>query len=217
MSQQKTCPTCAAVIPTDGADGLCLKCLGRLGFLTEEDGAGEGLLRLGDYEVLNEIGRGGMGVVYRARQLGLNRIVALKVLLHGPFASGEFRERVRNEARVVATLRHPNIVAVYEVGEQSGSHFIALEFIDGPSFATLARERPLPAKRAANYLKIIAEAVDYAHRNGVLHRDLTPANILLDPFDQPRVSDFGLAKLRSGDSALTVTGQILGSPSYMPP
>ena len=217
MNPQQTCPTCAAVIPADGADGLCLKCLGRLGFLTEEDATGDGLLRLGDYELLNEIGRGGMGVVYRARQLGLNRIVALKVLLHGPFASGEFRERFRNEARVVATLRHPNIVAVYEVGEQSGSHFIALEFIDGPSFATLARERPLPAKRAANYLKIIAEAVDYAHRNGVLHRDLTPANILLDPFDQPRVSDFGLAKLRSGDSALTVTGQILGSPSYMPP
>jgi WD40 repeat protein len=199
-------------------DGLCLKCLGRLGFFSESAGPDSGgLLRLGDYELLAEIARGGMGVVYRARQLSLNRIVALKVLLHGPFSSAEFVRRFRHEAQVVAALRHPNIVAIYEIGEHHGNHFLSLEFVDGRSFAELARERPLPARPAAGYLKTIAEAVEHAHQRGVLHRDLKPSNILLDVFDQPRVTDFGLAKLVNCDSKLTLTGQVLGSPNYMPP
>ena len=218
MKAGSTCPTCKAAIPPDAADGLCLKCLGRLGFLLEpaelQDGA---LLRLGDYDLLEEIARGGMGVVYRARQLSLNRIVALKVLLHGPFSSPDFVRRFRNEAQAIATLRHPNIVAIYEIGEHDGNHFISLEFVEGRSFAELAHAGPLPARRAAQYLKTIAEALEHAHQRGVLHRDLKPSNILLDVFDQPRVTDFGLARLMHSDLDLTVAGQLLGSPNYMPP
>jgi WD40 repeat protein/predicted Ser/Thr protein kinase len=174
-------------------------------------------LRLGNYELLEEIARGGMGVVYRARQLSLNRIVALKVLLHGPFSSADFVRRFRQEAQVIAALRHPNIVTIYEVGEDNGNHFLSLEYVEGRSFAQFAGGEHLPARRAAGYLKSIAEAVEYAHRQGVLHRDLKPSNLLLDIFDQPRVTDFGLAKLVKEDEALTVTGQILGSPNYLPP
>ena len=118
----------------DAADGLCLTCLGRLGFLPEPaDSSHSGLLRLGDYELLEEVARGGMGVVYRARQLSLNRIVALKVVLHGPFSSADFVRRFRHEAQVVAALRHPNIVAIHEIGEHQGNHFISLEFVEGKS------------------------------------------------------------------------------------
>src|SRR5580698_4556130 len=159
MSPEKTCPTCGSEIPADAADGLCLTCLGRLGFVPEPtDSSGEGLLRLGDYELLEEIARGGVGVVYRARQLSLNRIVALKVVLHGPFSSADFVRRFRNEAQVVAALWHPNIVAIHEIGEHQGNHFISLEFIEGKNFAELARERPLPAIRAAGYVATMAEA-----------------------------------------------------------
>ncbi|HEX4350940.1 MAG TPA: protein kinase, partial [Verrucomicrobiae bacterium] len=218
MSPEKTCPTCGSEIPADAADGLCLTCLGRLGFFPEPaDSSPGGLLRLGDYELLEEIARGGMGVVYRARQLSLNRIVALKVVLHGPFSSADFVRRFRIEAQVVAALRHPNIVAIHEIGEHQGNHFISLEFIEGKSFAELARERPVSAVRAARYVKIIAEAVEHAHQRGVLHRDLKPSNVLLDIFDQPRVTDFGLAKLVNSGADLTTTGQVLGSPNYMPP
>jgi WD40 repeat protein len=220
MSAAKKCPTCGSAISAGALDGLCLKCLGRLGFGAESGGpdADPGTrLRLGDYKLLEEIARGGMGVVYRARQLSLNRLVALKVVLHGPFSSADFVRRFHQEAQVVAALRHPNIVVIYEVGEDRGNHFLALELVEGGSFAELARERPLLVKRAANYLKIVAEAVEHAHQRGVLHRDLKPSNILLDGLDQPRVTDFGLAKLVNQDAALTVTGQALGSPNYMPP
>jgi WD40 repeat protein/predicted Ser/Thr protein kinase len=218
MSMPKQCPNCGAEITADAVDGLCLKCLGRLGFSPEPgQGQADGLLRLGDYELLAEIARGGMGVVYRARQLSLNRIVALKVVLHGLFSSPDFVRRFRHEARVVAALRHPNIVTIYEVGEDGGNHFLSLEFIEGRNFAELVRERPLPSRQAAGYLKTIAEALEHAHQRGVLHRDLKPSNILLDAFDQPRVTDFGLAKLVGDDGDLTVTGQVLGSPNYMPP
>ena len=218
MSSATKCRTCQSEISADNVDGLCLKCLGRLGFLAETDGPEQGrLLRLGDYELLEEIARGGMGVVYRARQLSLNRLVALKVVLHGPFSSKDFVRRFQQEARAVAALRHPNIVTIYDVGEHDGNHFIALEFVEGANFADLVRDRPLPARRAAGYLQIIAQAVEHAHQRGVLHRDLKPSNILLDVFDQPRITDFGLAKLANQDLALTVTGQVLGSPNYMPP
>ena len=213
MSAAKKCPTCQSELAAEAVDGLCLKCLGRLAFFSDATG----LLRLGDYELLEEIARGGMGVVYRARQLSLNRLVALKVLLQGPFSSRDFVQRFRQEARAVAALRHPNIVAIHEVGEHDGNHFLALEFVEGGNFAELVRERPLPARRAAGYLQSIALAIEHAHQRGVLHRDLKPSNILLDVFDQPRVTDFGLAKLANQDAALTVTGEVLGSPNYMPP
>src|SRR5579863_6451348 len=132
MSETNRCPSCGAEITTDAVDGLCLKCLGRLGFFSDRAQAPpDGLLRLGDYELLEEIARGGMGVVYRARQLSLNRIVALKVVLHGPFSRLDFVRRFQHEARVVAALRHPNIVAIYEVGEYGGNHFLSLEFVEG--------------------------------------------------------------------------------------
>ncbi len=217
-SPKQVCPVCGSDIPPDAADGLCLHCLGRLGFAPRpgEDGP-DGQLRLGDYELLEEIARGGMGVVYRARQLRLNRMVALKVVLHGPLASPDFVRRFQNEARIVAGLRHPNIVTVFETGEHNGSHFLSLEFVDGQNFSELVRRHPLPARRAAAYAKTIAEAIEYAHQRGVLHRDLKPSNILLDRLDQPRVTDFGLAKLMNQDTGLTTTGQIMGSPNYMSP
>lgn len=210
-----SCPKCGSTLSNDAVDGLCLKCLGRFGLAAE---AGESaLLRLGDYELLEEIARGGMGVVYRARQLSLNRIVAVKVVLHGPFSSPEFVRRFRNEAEATATLRHPNIVSVYEVGEYDGHHFLSMEYVDGRNLADLVRDQPLPARRAAGYVKSIAEAVHHAHQRGVLHRDLKPSNVLLDAFDQPRVTDFGLAKILGHDAELTATGDVLGSPSHMPP
>ncbi len=218
MSPEKKCPTCGLEITTEAVDGQCLKCLGRLGFFSESGNPNRGgLLRLGDYELLEEIARGGMGVVYRARQLSLNRIVAVKVLLHGLFSSPEFVRRFHNEAEAAATLRHPNIVSVHEVGEYNGHHFLSMEFVNGRNLADLVREQPLPARRAAGYVKSIAEAVHHAHQRGVLHRDLKPSNVLLDPFDQPHVTDFGLAKILDRDTELTTTGEVLGSPNHMPP
>ena len=182
MSVETKCPICGSEFSPDATDGLCPTCLGRLGFLSEPgyQPGQDVLMRLDDYDLLEEIARGGMGVVYRARQLSLNRIVALKVVLHGPFSSTDFVRRFRNEAQVVAALRHPNIVAIYEVGECNGSHFLSLEFVEGKNFAAIARERLLPARRVAGYLKTIALAVEHAHQRGVLHRDLKPSNILLD-------------------------------------
>ncbi len=210
-----TCPKCGSALAIDNVDGLCLKCLGRFGLASD---AGESaVLRLGDYELLEEIARGGMGVVYRARQLSLNRIVAVKVILHGPFSSPEFVRRFRNEAEATATLRHPHIVSVYEVGEYDGHHFLSMEYVEGRNLADLVREHPLAARRAAGYVRSIAEAVHHAHQRGVLHRDLKPSNVLLDTFDQPRVTDFGLAKILDRDAELTATGEVLGSPNHMPP
>ncbi len=217
MSAENKCPTCGSVSASD-LGGLCLKCLGRLGFGSETPGAnGPDVLRLGDYELLDEIARGGMGVVYRARQLSLNRVVAVKVVLHGPFSSADFVRRFRTEAAAAAALRHPNIVSIYEVGEEGGNQFLSMEYIEGQNLAEVIREKPLPARRAAMYLKAIAEAVQHAHAHGILHRDLKPSNVLLDAFDQPRITDFGLAKLVHSGGEITVTGQVLGSPSHMPP
>jgi WD40 repeat protein/predicted Ser/Thr protein kinase len=218
MTLAEKCPRCGTVLSADVFAGLCPKCLGQLGFSPAANSAADaGLLRLGDYELLEEIARGGMGVVYRARQLSLNRVVAVKVVLHGPFASAEFVRRFRTEAEAAAALRHPNIVSIHEVGERDGHHFLSMEYIEGQNFAELVREKPLPARRAAGYLKTIAEAVQHAHQRGVLHRDLKPSNVLLDVFDQPRVTDFGLAKLVNHDAEITTTGQVLGSPNHMPP
>ncbi len=209
------CPKCGTALSAKDDDGLCWKCLGRSGLalgLPEE-----APLRLGDYELLEEIARGGMGVVYRARQLSLKRIVAVKILLNGPFSRPDFIRRFRNEAEATAALRHPNIVPVYEVGEADGHHFLSMEYVEGQNFAEVVRPQPLDPCRAARYLKTIAEAVHHAHQRGVLHRDLKPSNVLLDAFDQPRVTDFGLAKMLNQDADLTLTGQVFGSPNHMPP
>jgi serine/threonine-protein kinase len=172
----------------------------------------------GDYELLAEIARGGMGVVYKARQKGLNRIVALKMILAGNLAGADDLQRFRTEAEAAARLRHPNIVRVHEVGAVDGQPFFSMEFIEGRSLAQRLSEGPVPGRTAAGYVRQIARAVHYAHRQGILHRDLKPSNIMLDHDGEPYVTDFGLAKrLNAGESALTRTGAIVGTPSYMAP
>lgn len=171
----------------------------------------------GDYELIQEVARGGMGVIYKARQRSLGRVVALKVLSSGEFASPEFVQRFRAEAAAAARLQHPNIVSIHEVGEHEGVRFFTMDFVEGPNLAQLLAGSPLGPQRAAAYLKTVAEAIHYAHLQGILHRDLKPSNILIDPFGEPRVTDFGLAKEMTGDSDLTVTGQVLGTPGYLPP
>jgi hypothetical protein len=158
-----------------------------------------------------------MGVVYRARQLSLNRTVAVKMVLAGPLASDADIGRFRAEAEAAAQLDHPNIVAVHEVGEHEGQPYFSMDFVEGSSLAKLVRENPLPGRLAAAYVCRIAEAIQFAHERGVLHRDLKPSNVLIDHRDQPRVTDFGLAKRVAGGSELTATGAVLGTPSYMPP
>jgi WD40 repeat protein/predicted Ser/Thr protein kinase len=171
-----------------------------------------------DYELLAKLGEGGMGVVYKARQRSLDRLVALKMLpLTGPHARPEYIKRFRAEAVAAASLQHPHIVAIHEVGIHDGQHFFAMEYVAGRSLSEIVGNRPLPARRAAGYLQTIAEAVHYAHERGILHRDLKPSNILIDDQDQPRIADFGLAKRLDSDSELTLTGQVLGSPHYIPP
>ena len=178
---------------------------------------GEKIRYFGEYELLAEIARGGMGVVYRARQVRLNRIVALKMILAGQFAGKADVQRFHTEAEAAAQLDHPGIVPVFEVGEHEGHHFFSMGLVEGESLARRIAVGLLPPKEAAALMVKIAEAVQYAHDKGVIHRDLKPANILLDKGGQPRVTDFGLAKKIQGDSNLTTHGQILGTPGYMPP
>jgi eukaryotic-like serine/threonine-protein kinase len=173
--------------------------------------------RFGDYELLEEIARGGMGIVYKARQISLDRIVAVKLLLMGQYASEAFISRFRIEAMLAASLRHPHIVTIHEVGVHEGQHFFSMDFVDGPDLARLVRDQPLPARRVARYVKMIAEAIQFAHARHILHRDLKPSNVLIGANDEPRVTDFGLAKNLATDSDLTLSGQALGSPSFMPP
>jgi tRNA A-37 threonylcarbamoyl transferase component Bud32 len=171
----------------------------------------------GDYELLEEIARGGMGVVYKARQVPLNRIVALKMILAGQFASEADVQRFHTEAEAAAQLQHPNIVAIHEIGEHNGQHYFSMDYIEGTSLAARIAKQPFNPREAAALLKQVAEAVHFAHEHGVVHRDLKPANVLLDTRDVPRVTDFGLAKRVQGANDLTGTGQILGTPSYMSP
>ena len=171
----------------------------------------------GDYELLSEIARGGMGVVFKARQVNLNRIVALKMILAGQLAGEEEVQRFHAEAEAAANLDHPGIVPIYEVGEVDGQHYFSMGFVDGDSLADRLTDGPLKPRQAAEVIRKICDAMAYAHENGVIHRDLKPANVLMDVGNQPRVTDFGLAKKVEGGSDLTNTGQVLGTPSYMPP
>lgn len=172
---------------------------------------------LGNYVLLSKLGQGGMGVVYKARDKTLNRLVALKLLLAGNLASPDEIERFRLEATAAAHLDHPHIVPIYEIGEHNGKPFFALKYISGPSLQDLLREGPLEMRNAARLLRTIAEAAHHAHQQGVVHRDLKPANILLTTDGEPCITDFGLAKRNENDSGLTATGQVLGTPGYMPP
>ncbi|MGA2255843.1 MAG: serine/threonine-protein kinase [Thermoguttaceae bacterium] len=172
---------------------------------------------LGDYELVEEIARGGMGVVYKARQISLNRTVAVKMILAGQLATKADHDRFHSEAQAAALLDHPNIVPIFEVGEHQGQHYFSMGYVDGSSLSARLAEGPLPPKEAAELVSVLAEAVEYAHRQGVIHRDIKPSNILIDCKGRPRITDFGLAKRVDSGSDFTATGQVLGTPSYMPP
>ncbi|MBL9139372.1 MAG: protein kinase [Verrucomicrobiales bacterium] len=174
-------------------------------------------IRLGDYLLEEQLGHGGMGVIYRARQISLDRIVAVKLLLLGRYSSVESLKRFRREAQAAASLRHPNIVSVFEVGETDGQPFLALEYVDGQSLSDVLRQGPVAPLRAAEFARVVAEAIHYAHTQGVLHRDIKPSNVLVDVFGQVRLTDFGLAKKLDGSGDMTVTGELLGSPNYLSP
>ena len=184
---------------------------------TAEQSDAKMLRRFGDYELLDEIARGGMGVVFKARQVTLNRIVALKMILAGQLASPADVERFHVEAEAAANLDHPGIVPIFEVGAHEQQHYYSMGFVEGRTLAAWLAEGPLPAIEAARIVRSVCDAVQYAHEQGVIHRDLKPANILLDKDGRPRVTDFGLAKQVHQDSGRTATGQVLGSPAYMPP
>jgi serine/threonine-protein kinase len=171
----------------------------------------------GSYELLGEIGRGGMGVVYKARQKGLDRLVAVKMILASHLASAEHVRRFQEEARAAAGLRHSNIVHIHEVGQIHGQHFFTMEYIEGMSLADRIKEGPLAPQETARLLATVARAVDHLHQHDVVHRDLKPSNILLDAAGEPYVTDFGLAKVFVPGSEMTTTGAVLGTPSYMSP
>jgi eukaryotic-like serine/threonine-protein kinase len=243
MNRLRQCSQCGASLPSDAPEGVCPRCelrgaleldreqvgssdLGLIGATTDPgcDPAGDPAppsispVVFGDYELLEEIARGGMGVVYKARQKRLNRIVAVKMVLAAQFGGKSFVQRFRAEASAAAILQHPNIVAIHDVGVQDGQHFFSMDYVEGQNLAQLVGLRPLQPRQAARYLKLIAEAIHYAHQQGILHRDLKPSNVLIETAtDQPRLTDFGLAKRLDGNSTLTLTGQVLGSPNFMPP
>ncbi|MHC1763863.1 MAG: serine/threonine-protein kinase [Verrucomicrobiia bacterium] len=224
MSTTGTCSICGAPLPRGVLGKRCARCLLQTGLAAqlaeaqrESEVVEPGGRRFGDYELLEEIGHGGMGIVFKARQLSLDRTVAVKMLLSGAFATPEFLQRFRVEAQAAANLRHPNIVAAHDFGEIEGQLYLSMDYVPGRNLEQLTRKGPLNSRQAATYMRLIAQAVQYAHQQGILHRDLKPSNILIDNDDQPRLTDFGLAKRQAGDSSLTLTGQTLGSPNYIPP
>jgi serine/threonine protein kinase len=171
----------------------------------------------GEYELIREIARGGMGVVYEAKQTSLKRTVAVKMILGGVLASDEDVQRFRTEAQAAAGLQHPNIVSIHEVGVCQDQHYFSMDLVNGSNLAELVKDGALHHDEAVVCIQKLAEAVQYAHTRGTLHRDLKPSNILIDELGEPHITDFGLAKLLHDESDLTATGARLGTPSYMPP
>jgi serine/threonine protein kinase/tetratricopeptide (TPR) repeat protein len=236
----RLCPKCGAEIPADAPEGGCPGCLLETGLGLSPDAsvAGVGdpgeldkpargatrserlvemLGELGDYKLLEEVGRGGQGVVFRARQKSLNRTVALKVISLGQWASKAHVQRFRREAEAAASLDHPSIVPIYEVGERDGSCYFSMGLVEGGQLDAIARQQPMPLRQAAELIAKVARTVHYAHEHGILHRDIKPGNILLDRKGEPHLTDFGLARLVESESTVTRTMEVLGTPSYMAP
>src|SRR6059058_20476 len=243
----RICRKCGAKIFTDAPKGLCTACVletalgifpdavagvdssaGSLDELScdnpkptsgvkEAVRAATMLGELGDYELLEEIGRGAQGVVFRARQKSLNRTVALKVISLGQWASKAHVKRFRREAEAAASLDHPSIVPIYEVGERDGYCYFSMKFVEGGQLDEVSRRTPMSIRHAAELIAKVARTVHYAHEHGILHRDIKPGNILLDDKGEPHLTDFGLARLVEAESTITRTLEVLGTPSYMAP
>src|SRR5436309_660507 len=242
----RVCRKCGAKIFSDAPRGLCTACVletalgifpdaavagGDLSAVASAEaddsgqpaspmpatGAATMLGELGDYELLEEIGRGGQGVVFRARQKSLNRTVALKVISLGQWASKAHLKRFRREAEAAASLDHPCIVPIYEVDERDGSCYFSMKFVEGGQLDEVTRREPMPIRRAVELIAKVARTVHYAHEHGILHRDIKPGNILLDTKGEPHLTDFGLARLVESESSVTQTLDVLGTPSYMAP
>ncbi len=173
-------------------------------------------VRFGSYEVIEEIARGGMGIVYKARQLHLNRIVALKVLLAGGAASETEIQRFRREAEAAGSLQHPNIVSIYEIGEENNHHYFTMDFIEGPTLQTLIKKKTR-RKVLLQIMEKVARAMAHAHQRGIIHRDIKPSNIIVSAENEPKITDFGLAKKLDANTMLTESGATLGTPYYMAP
>jgi len=235
ISALRPCPKCGAEIPADAPEGGCPGCLLESGLrlLASEDEDAptvapkqqrttserlvEILGELGDYELLEEVGRGGQGVVFRARQKSLNRTVALKVISLGQWASKGHLKRFRREAEAAASLDHPSIVPIYEVGEREGACYFSMKFIEGGQLDEVVKRAPMSIRQAAELIAKVARTVHYAHEHGILHRDIKPGNILLDTKGEPQLTDFGLARLVEAESTVTRTMEVMGTPSYMAP
>jgi serine/threonine protein kinase len=215
--RESVCPVCGGT----GAS-VTLTGLGSSGTANDQTAFQPHLARGGfpdipGYEILQELGRGGMGVVYMARQRSLNRLVALKMILSGAHAGSTELTRFRREAEAVARLQHPNFVHIYDIGEHNGTPFFSLEFVDGGSLAHKVAAGPVPFRDAAQMVELLARAMHRAHQQGIVHRDLKPANVLLNKDGSPKIADFGLAKKLDDEASPTVTGAVLGTPSYMSP
>jgi serine/threonine protein kinase/Tfp pilus assembly protein PilF len=237
----RVCEKCGAKIFSDATREVCPACLleGGLGRLEEESAVGfadpgrdesmpppdrkkaaspaRTLGDFGDYELLEEIGRGGQGVVYRAHQKSLNRTVALKVIGLGPWTTEVHLKRFRREAEAAASLEHPCIVPIYEVGERDGQCYFSMKFVEGGQLDEVVSRAPISIRRAAELIAKLARTVHYAHEHGILHRDIKPGNILVDAQGEPLLTDFGLAGLVEAESTITRTLDVMGTPSYMAP
>jgi serine/threonine protein kinase/Tfp pilus assembly protein PilF len=225
----RVCGGCGSKLFADAPQGLCSLCLfnAALAPLLDEavaagdDGGSKDPAKIptkfGDYELLEEIGRGGQGIVYRAHQKSLNRTVALKVIALGSWATQTHLKRFRREAEAAASLEHPSIVPIYEVGERDGQCYFSMKFIEGGQLDEVVTREPMPIRQAAELVAKVARTVHYAHEHGILHRDIKPGNILLDANGDPHLTDFGLARLLDTQSSVTRTIDVLGTPSYMAP
>src|SRR5438128_5608354 len=233
----RICRNFGAKIFSDAPEGLCTGCVleaaigvspdavagggdpGHVGKPASQKAAraAELLGELGDYELLEEVGRGGQGVVFRARQKSLNRTVALKVISLGQWASKAHLKRFRREAEAAASLDHPSIVPIYEVGERDGSCYFSMKFVEGGELDEVVGRTPMSIRQAVELIPKVARTVHYAHEHGILHRDIKPGNILLDAKGEPNLTDFGLARLIETESTVTRTMEVLGTPSYMAP